>query len=110
MNWLAFGTVLVFSLGSASAVVALYATALRLLAVADKAPMVLPAEFTDAITVLDPEEVKARKKATKKAAKKNPLTEGQKRLALIGAWICFILSGGVVLFGIYLIVPFLGGA
>lgn len=105
MNWIAFLMVLIFSVGSAAAVVALYGLGIRLLTIGGRPPMGLPAEFTDAITVLDPEEVRAQKKARKKAVKKNPLTDAQKRLAITGAWACFALSGGVVLFGIYLIIP-----
>ena len=41
-----------------------------------------------------------------KAQRKNPLTSGQKRLALAGAYACFTLCAVAVLYGLYLIIPF----
>ena len=69
-----------------------------------------PAAFTDAITVVTPEEAAKAAKRAEKAARKSPLTEGQKRAAVFAAWVCFGLSGFAVLFGIYLIVPALHGS
>ncbi|BDZ53522.1 hypothetical protein GCM10025870_05950 [Agromyces marinus] len=71
--------------------------------------MVAPADFTDAITTISPEEAKRAARRAEKAAKKSPLTDAQKRLAVVGAWACFALSGAAVLYGIYLIVPALSG-
>lgn len=90
-------------------VVGLYALGTRLLAFTGRALFVEPAEFTDAITVITPEEAaKAQKKAAK-ARRKNPLSEGQRRMALTGAYACFVLCGGAVLYGLYLIIPYFHG-
>lgn len=105
MDWIAFLSVLLWSVGSAAAIVALYSLGIRLLTVAGRTPIVTPAEFTDAITVVTPEEVRREEKRAAKAARKSPLTETQKTIAHMGAWVCFVLSGAVVIFGIYLIVP-----
>ena len=51
-------------------------------------------------------EAAAAAKKARKAEKKNPLTAGQKRTALVGAYTCFTLCGMAVLYGIYLIVPY----
>ena len=105
MNWLSFSLVLLWSVGSASAIVALYSLGIRLLTASGRTPIVPPAEFTDAITVVPPEELRRVEKAAAKAARKSPLSPAQKNAALLGAWCCFVLSAGVVLLGIYLIVP-----
>jgi hypothetical protein len=76
---------------------------------AGRVPVVTPATFTDAITVLTPAEIQSAEKKAAKAARKNPLSAGQKRIALITAYASFILCGAAVLFGIYLIVPALHG-
>ena len=109
IEWSSFVVVLVASLVGTSAVVSAYALGIRLLTVSGRTPIVTPAEFTDAITVVSPAEAKAAAKRAAKAARKSPLTDGQKRVALIGAWACFAISGGAVLYGIYLIVPALHG-
>ena len=70
-----------------------YSLGIRLLTVSGRTPIVTPAEFTDAITVVSPAEAKAAAKKAAKAARKSPLTDGQKRMALIGARACFVLSG-----------------
>ena len=67
-------------------VVARYSLGIRLLTVSGRTPIVTPAEFTDAITVITPAEAKAAAKRAAKAAKKSPLSDGQKRAALVGAW------------------------
>ncbi|QAY74390.1 peptidase [Agromyces protaetiae] len=109
IDWLAFVVVLVAALVGAAVVVSTYALGLRLLTVSGRTPIVTPAEFTDAITIVTPAQIKSAEKRAAKAAKKNPLTVAQKRLAFIGACACFTLSGLAVLFGIYLIVPALHG-
>ncbi|HEU4467327.1 MAG TPA: peptidase [Agromyces sp.] len=105
IDWIAFVIVLVAALVGAGVVVSLYSLGIRLLTVAGRTPVVAPAEFTDAITVITPEEAAKAAKRAEKAARKSPLTDGQKGLARIGAWVCFGLSGVAVLYGIFLIVP-----
>ncbi|WP_127793074.1 peptidase [Agromyces sp. LHK192] len=105
IDWLSFLIVLVAALVGASVVVSTYSLGIRLLTLSGRTPVVTPAEFTDAITVISPAEAKAAAKRAAKAAKKNPLTEQEKRVAFIGACGCFALSGLAVLVGIYLIVP-----
>ena len=109
IDWLAFLLVLVSALLATVVVVITYSLGIRLLTVSGRTPIVTPAEFTDAITVITPAEAKAAMKKAAKAAKKSPLTDRQKRAALIGARTCFTLSGIAALVGIYLIVPVLHG-
>jgi hypothetical protein len=109
IDWLAFLLVLVSALIATVVVVSTYSLGLRLLTVSGRTPIVTPAEFTDAITVVTPAEAKAAAKKAAKAAKKSPLTDGQKRAALIGARACFTVSAIAVVVGIYLIVPVLHG-
>lgn len=104
INWLAFLEVFLAALVAALLVVGFYAIALRLLVRAGRAPVVAPAEFTDAITVITPKEARKAEKAAAKAARKSPLTEGQKRLALIGAYLSFTMCALAVLGGIVLII------
>jgi hypothetical protein len=106
IDWGSFLSVALASLVSTCVVVGLYSLGTRLLAAAGRAPQVDPVEFTDAITVITPAEAAAAAKRARKAAKKNPLTAGQKGAALIGAYACFTLCGAAVLYGIYLIVPY----
>lgn len=106
IDWLAFVIVLAAALIAATTVVTAYSLGLRLLSAAGRVPHVAPATFTDAITVISPEERKAAAKKAKKAAKKNPLTAAQKRWSVVGAYACFGVSAAAVLFGIYLIVPY----
>ncbi len=68
------------------------------------APVVSPAEFTDAITVITEKELKRAAKQAAKAAKKSPLTTAQKRLSLLGAYGCFALCAVAVISGILIIV------
>jgi hypothetical protein len=110
IDWFGFVIVLVASLVGAGVVVSLYSLGLRLLTLAGRTPVVAPAEFTDAITVITPEEAAKAAKRAEKAARKSPLTDGQKRLAQVGAWACFALSAVAVLYGIFLIVPALHGS
>jgi hypothetical protein len=107
IDWFSFLIVLATALAAACVVVSLYAFGLRMMSTAGRAPHVIPAEFTDAITVVSPAEAAAEAKRIKKAAKRSPLTPGQKRLALFVAYVCFGLCVVVVLFGIYLVVPVL---
>lgn len=109
IDWISFFLVAAAALVAACVVVALYAFALRMLSTAGKAPHVTPAEFTDAITIVTPAEAAAEAKRIRRAAKKNPLSPARKRLALVVAYLCFVLCGLVVLFGIYLVIPALHG-
>ncbi|MBF4561857.1 peptidase [Microbacterium sp. VKM Ac-2870] len=104
IDWFAFVQVFAAALTGAVLVVAFYAIGLRLLVRSGHAPVVAPAEFTDAITVITEKEAKRAAKAAAKAAKKSPLTEGQKRLALVGAYASFAFCGIAVLAGLALIV------
>ena len=105
INWLSIIVVAVASMVSACVVVALYALGLRLLSSAGRPVHVDPAEFTDAITVITPEEAEREAKRVRKAAKRSPLSPAQKRLALAMARVCFALCVVIVLIGIYLIIP-----
>jgi hypothetical protein len=109
IDWMAFLVVFGASLLGACLVVALYALGTRLLSVAGRVPVVEPAEFTDAITVMTPEQLARAQRRAEKAAKKNPLTDAQKRVALAGAYACFVCCGLAVLFGLYLIIPYFHG-
>jgi hypothetical protein len=77
--------------------------ALRLMVRAGKVPVVVPAEFTDAITILSEKEIRRLVRAAK-AAKKNPLTPAQKQIALLGAYACFGVCALAVLGGLLLII------
>lgn len=104
IDWIAFVQVFGAALAGAVLVVGFYALGLRLLVRAGRAPVVAPAEFTDAITVITEKEARKASKAAAKAARKSPLTEGQKRLALAGAYGSFALCAVAVLCGLALIV------
>ncbi|MDF2579306.1 MAG: peptidase [Microbacterium sp.] len=71
---------------------------------AGRVPVVTPAEFTDAIAVISEKQARRHAKAAAKAAKKNPLTAGQKRIALVTAYAAFAFCALAVLGGIILIV------
>ncbi|MFU8945824.1 peptidase [Mycetocola zhadangensis] len=109
IDWMGFVVVLFAALVGAVVVVGLYSFGLKMLVRAGRVPVVTPATFTDAITVLTPAEIKSAAKKAAKAARKNPLSPAQKRIALIAAYSSFTLCGAAVLFGIYLIVPALHG-
>lgn len=109
IDWSAFLTVFVSALTGTLVLVVLYSIGLRFMVAAGRIPVVNPAEFTDAITVFSKSEIKQAEKRAVKAAKKNPLSEGQKKAAYVAAWACFVCCGIAVLFGIYLIVPALHG-
>lgn len=104
IEWLAFAQVFGAALLGAVLVVGFYAVGLRLLVRSGRAPVVAPAEFTDAITIVRPKDLARAEKAAAKAARKSPLTDGQKQLALYGAYGAFGLSGLAVLGGLILIV------
>ena len=84
IDWLAFVQVFVAAMISAVVVVSFYSLGLRLLVRAGRPPVVAPAEFTDAITIVTEKDRARAEKAALKAARKNPLTDGQKRVALAG--------------------------
>ncbi|MET1052652.1 MAG: peptidase [Mycetocola sp.] len=109
IDWMAFVIVLVSALVGTVVVVGFYALGVRLLVMAGRVPVVTPATFTDAITVLTAAEIKSAAKKAAKAARKNPLTATQKGIALACAYLCFLLCAVAVLYGIYLIVPALHG-
>lgn len=104
IDWWAFVQVFAAALTGSVVVVSLYAIGLRLLVRGGRSPVVAPAEFTDAITVISEKEAKRAAKLAAKAARKSPLTEGQKRVAVVGAYACFVLCGLAVLGGLLLIV------
>jgi hypothetical protein len=106
IDWGAFVIVFLTSIVGACVVVFFFALGTRLLAVSGRALFVEPAEFTDAITVISPEQAAKALKKANKALKKNPLSDAQKRTALAGAYVCFVLCGLAVLYGLYLIIPF----
>lgn len=104
IDWFAFLQVFLAALLGAAAVVTFYAIGLRLLVRSGRAPVVTPAEFTDAITVISEKQAKRAAKQAAKAARKNPLTEAQKRIALVGAYACFCVCAVAVVAGILIIV------
>ncbi|AGW40977.1 hypothetical protein O159_08230 [Leifsonia xyli subsp. cynodontis DSM 46306] len=106
---LQFLTVFAAALFGSCVVVGFYSLGTRLLAVAGRGLFVEPAEFTDAITVITPEEAAKAQKKADKARRKNPLSDGQKRAALSGAYACFAVCGLAVLYGLYLIIPYFQG-
>ena len=103
IDWIAFVEVFVAAMIGAVLVVFFYSSGLRLLVRSGRAPVVTPAEFTDAITVITPKDAERAAKAAAKAARKNPLTDGQKTISLWGAYICFGLAGLAVVGGLLLI-------
>ncbi len=105
IDWIAFVVVAVASIVSASIIVSLFALGTRLIALADRNLLVEPVEFTDAITVISPTEAAKAAKRARRAEKRNPLTPGQKRAALVGGYACFVVCGAGTLYGIYLIIP-----
>jgi len=103
INWEAFLQVFVAAIVGAAIVVTFYSLGLRLLVTGGRPPLVSPAEFTDAITVITDKQRRRAEKAVAKAAKKNPLSDGQKRLALVGAYACFAVCAAAVLGALLLI-------
>jgi hypothetical protein len=104
IDWLAFLEVFAAALLGTVLVVGFYALGLRLLVRAGRAPVVAPAEFTDAITVISAKAAARAAKAAAKAAKKSPLTDGQKLVARISAYASFGLCGLAAAAGVLLIV------
>lgn len=104
IDWLAFLQVFAAALAGATLIVGFYAIGVRLLVRAGRSPVVAPAEFTDAITVITEKEARRAAKASAKAAKRSPLTTGQKQVALVGAYASFAVSALAVLGGLTLIV------
>ncbi|MBU4465026.1 MAG: peptidase [Actinobacteria bacterium] len=104
INWLAFVTVFAAALTGTILVVGFYSIGLRLLVRAGHAPVVAPAEFTDAITVISAKQAARAVKAAAKAAQRSPLSDTQKRVALAGAYASFSLCALAVLAGLLLIV------
>lgn len=104
IDWGAFLQVFIAAFLGASVLVLFYAMGLRLMVRSGRAPVVGPAEFTDAIAVISDKERQRAAKAAAKAAKRSPLTDGQKNLALVGAYACFAVCAGAVIFAILLIV------
>ena len=104
IDWLAFVSVFVAALIGAGLVVTFYAVGLRLLVRGGRAPVVGPAEFTDAITIVTDKEIRRAEKAAAKAAKRSELTPAQRRVALMGAYACFVLCGTAVVAGVLIIV------
>jgi len=104
IDWAAFFQVFGAALVSAVLIVACYAAGLRLLVRGGKVPVVHPADFEDAITRITPKEAARATKAAKKAAKKNPLTPAQRRVALVGAYLCFAVCVAAVIVGLFIIV------
>ena len=104
IDWFAFLQVFVAALAAALLVVGFYAVGLRLLVRSGRAPVVSPAEFTDAISVISEKQARRHAKAAAKAARKSPLTAGQKQAALVGAFAAFAVCALAVLGGIVMIV------
>lgn len=104
IDWIAFVQVFLAAMIAALLVVGFYSLGLRLLVRAGRVPVVSPAEFTDAITVITAKDSQRAAKAAAKAAKKSPLTPGQRQVAAIGAYISFGMCGLAVLGGLLLII------
>lgn len=103
IDWIAFVQVFIASLIGSVLVVGFYSLGLRLLVRAGRAPVVAPAEFTDAITVITEKEARRATKAAAKAARKSPLTDAQKGVARLAAYLSFGMAGLAVLGGLLLI-------
>lgn len=104
IDWSAFLNVFAAALLGAGSIVLFYALGLRMLVRAGRVPVVTPVEFTDAITVLSEKEIRRAAKQAEKAARKSPLSEGQKTLAFVGAIACFVVCAVAVIGGILVIV------
>jgi hypothetical protein len=104
IDWFAFVQVFVAAMVATVLVVGFYSLGLRLLVRAGRVPVVTPAEFTDAITVITAKDAERAAKAAAKAARKSPLTAGQRQVAAVGAYMSFGLCGLAVLGGLLLIV------
>ena len=103
IDWIAFVQVFIAAMIAAVVVVTFYSLGLRLLVRAGRSPVVAPAEFTDAITVITEKEARRAGKAAAKAAKRSPLSDSQKKVALYAAYASFGVCAAAVLGGILLI-------
>jgi hypothetical protein len=103
IDWIAFVQVFIAAMVATVVIVTSYSLGLRLLVRAGRSPVVAPAEFTDAITVITEKDARRAAKAAAKAAKRSPLTDGQKKLSLYAAYGCFAVCAAAVLGGILLI-------
>jgi hypothetical protein len=104
IDWIAFVQVFLAALVASVLVVGFYSLGLRLLVRAGRVPVVAPAEFTDAITVITEKDARRAAKAAAKSARKSPLTAGQRQFAAIAAYISFGLCALAVLGGLLLII------
>lgn len=104
IEWLAFLQVFAAALLGAMVIVGCYAVGLRLLVRSGHAPVVAPADFTDAITVISPKAARRAARAAAKAAAKSPLSDAQKQVALVGAYASFAVCALAVVGGVTLIV------
>lgn len=104
IDWNAFLLVFAAALAGAVIVVSFYALGLRMLVRAGRVPVVAPAAFTDAIAIVSEKEQRRAAKAADKAARKSPLTAGQKQMALVAAYGCFGVCALAVFAGLMLIV------
>lgn len=109
IDWGAFVIVAAAALASTVLVVALYSFGIRLLTTGGRIPLVEPAEFTGAITVISSKRAAKLAKRARKAAAANPLSDARKAAAVLGGYGCFALCAAAVLYGVYLIVPALHG-
>ena len=106
IDWGAFLLVFISALTGAVFLVGFYALGLRLLVAGGKPPVVHPAEFPDAITVMSPKQIRKAEKKAAKAAKKVPLSPKAQRLVLLCAYSCFALCAAVIVFGVLLLLVF----
>lgn len=104
IDWIAFVQVFAAALAAATAVVGFYALGLRMLVRAGRVPVVTPVEFTDAITVISEKEAARAKRKAEKAARRNPLTATQKRIAFVAAVASFAMCAMAVLAGLLILV------
>ncbi|KGJ79783.1 peptidase [Cryobacterium roopkundense] len=93
------------ALASTVVLVTLYSLGIRLLTTGGRIPLVEPAEFTGAITVMWSKKAAKLAKRARKAAEASPLSDAQKAAAILGGYLCFTLCAAAVLYGVYLIVP-----
>jgi hypothetical protein len=103
IDWIAFVQVFVAAMIGSVLVVGFYSLGLRMLVRGGKAPVVAPVEFTDAIAVITEKDARRAMKAAAKAARKSPLTDVQKKVALGAAYLSFGMAGLAVLAGLLLI-------
>lgn len=104
IDWFAFVQVFIAALIASVLVVGFYSIGLRLLVRAGRVPVVAPAEFTDAITVISEKDARRAAKAAAKSARKSPLTARQRQVAAVGAYISFGFCALAVLGGLLLII------